>query len=174
VLAAGGSRRMGSPKALLRFDGQPWIMHHVRALAPEVDRVRVVLGAQAEAIRAVLPPEVEVLLNPDWARTGMAESLALALAGLEDQARVLVTPVDVPPAPAWVLQALLAAGGAVVPTCEGHDAHPVVVMAGPTRAALPGHTLREVLATAPRKELGWAEGLQNLNTSEDFQRWRAG
>ncbi|NOY25395.1 MAG: NTP transferase domain-containing protein [Oligoflexia bacterium] len=172
VLAAGGSTRMGRPKSLLSWEGRPWLCHHVQALRPHVDRVRVVLGARAEQIAAVLPEGVEVVLNVEWQQTDMAASLALGLFGLPAKARVLVTPVDVPPAPARVLAALIAQPGAIVPTVDGCDAHPVVILAGPSRAALTHHTLREVLTSATRIELGWREGLCNINTPEDWERWR--
>ncbi|HXK30046.1 MAG TPA: NTP transferase domain-containing protein [Candidatus Binatia bacterium] len=50
VLAGGKSSRMGRPKALLPFDGEPLIRHLVRTLAPLFAEVVVVGGAGAEFV----------------------------------------------------------------------------------------------------------------------------
>lgn len=172
VLAAGGSSRMGRPKALLDLDGQPLIAAHLAALAPSCERLRVVLGAHREAIEAALPAGVERAFNPDWARTGMRESLAIALEGLEAEAVALVTPVDAPPAPARVIEALLAAGAPAVPCYENCDTHPVLIRVGDCRAALATGTLRDALLGAARVPVDWADGALNLNTPEEWARWR--
>ena len=55
VLAAGRSARMGSPKALLDFRGQPFIVRILEALEALDVRLRVaVLGVDAPRIRPVL------------------------------------------------------------------------------------------------------------------------
>lgn len=172
VLAAGGSTRMGRPKALLPLDGRPLIVAQVRALAARCGVVRVVLGGHGAALDAALPPEVARIWNPDWACTAMAASIRLGLDALPDDAPVLVTPVDVPPAPDWVLDALLAGGAPALPAVEGQDAHPALVLAGPTREALERGTLRDALAQARRVPLAWPEGLLNFNTPEDWASWR--
>ena len=56
LLAAGESRRMRSPKALLSYQGQTFIERICTAfLAAGVDELIVVLGAHAEELRRVLP-----------------------------------------------------------------------------------------------------------------------
>ena len=50
ILAGGKSSRMGRPKALLPFDGEPLIRHLVRTLAPLFAEVVVVGGAGAEFV----------------------------------------------------------------------------------------------------------------------------
>jgi len=53
VLAAGGSRRMGRPKQLLDYHGQPLLRHSVEQALGSVCRpVTVVLGSDADACRA--------------------------------------------------------------------------------------------------------------------------
>ena len=55
LLAAGASRRMGTNKLLLEFEGEPLVRRAVRrALAAGLDPVIVVLGHEADKVRAAL------------------------------------------------------------------------------------------------------------------------
>src|SRR5207248_38869 len=84
VLAAGGSTRMGEPKALLRTpDGRRYVEAIVEtARAGGCDRVVVVLGPpHGEAIRASLPPAVADAWNANPER-GMLSSVQAGLAAL--------------------------------------------------------------------------------------------
>lgn len=170
ILAAGGSTRMGQPKALLPVGGRPLLVHHVDALSRRCERVLVVQGATS--VQPVAPNEVEVITNPLWARTGPAESLKLALCRLAPDARVVVTPVDVPPVPLQALDALLAAGPPAVLCHRNRPGHPVLVEARAEALLHPG-TLREVTAHAQQVETPWGGCLLNLNTPADWQAWLA-
>jgi CTP:molybdopterin cytidylyltransferase MocA len=99
VLAAGGGRRYGGPKALVRHDGQLLVERAVGTVrdggcAPVV----VVLGAAAPEVRASADlGDATAVENPSW-RTGMGSSLRVglqALAGLDVVAAVVVL-VDMP------------------------------------------------------------------------------
>lgn len=176
ILAAGGSRRMGTPKALLLVDGMALVRRHEAAVHPLCDEVRVVLGGHAEAVGAALGPHARRILNPRWQETGPAESLLLAVADLPPEARVLVTPVDVPPAPHAALVALLSAAGGGVPAVVGHHGqpgHPVLVRAGDLQTRIPlGQNLREILGDRVRQvEAGTADVLRNLNTPGEWAAW---
>ena len=96
VLAAGASRRFGSPKQLALIDGVPMLQRVIEtaqaALPPEESsgeprsRITVVLGAHAETVREgvierLKSPPPQVVVCPDWER-GMAHSLRCGLAGL--------------------------------------------------------------------------------------------
>jgi CTP:molybdopterin cytidylyltransferase MocA len=106
VLAAGEGRRMGMPKALVRgVDGVPWSVLAVRTLLTAgCDAVLVVLGAEADAARALLPDDsrVRVVVARAWAG-GLGSSLrAGLLAAAEDTDEadaLLVTLVDLPGLP---------------------------------------------------------------------------
>jgi molybdenum cofactor cytidylyltransferase len=154
VLAAGGSSRMGRPKALLLLDGRPLIAHHVEALGRVVRRVVVVLGADPDPIRAILAPSVATVHNAAWASTWPADSLRLALLAHPTARTALVTPVDTPPAAASTLDALTSARAtAVVSGPGGHDGHPVLL--GPAeldavRGQAPPGGLRSLLRGAER------------------------
>ncbi len=104
VLAAGASRRFGSPKQLVRIDGRPLLHGAVaRAVAVAGPCVWVVLGSGAASLTAVLRQSpASVLINRDWAE-GIGSSLRTAvrhlpascdaiLVSLADQ--VAVTPQD--------------------------------------------------------------------------------
>jgi CTP:molybdopterin cytidylyltransferase MocA len=88
LLAAGGSRRFGSPKQLLRVGRESLLRHMTRvALASRPAGCVVVLGARASRLRrelAGLP--VETVINHRW-RQGLATSLAAGIAALPASAR---------------------------------------------------------------------------------------
>jgi molybdenum cofactor cytidylyltransferase len=90
ILAAGASRRMGRPKALLEIGGRALVVRAAEAaLAAPVWPVVVVLGAEAGKIRPVLARlPVLIVENPAWAE-GMASSLRTGLATLRQFSRHL-------------------------------------------------------------------------------------
>ena len=104
VLAAGASRRFGSPKQLALIDGVPMLQRVIETLREALrlegyyqddsatirlnkPPMTIVLGAHAEAvlegvIEQLAPPHPAVLVCPDWEH-GMAHSLRFGLAALE-------------------------------------------------------------------------------------------
>src|SRR6188508_2888110 len=90
ILAAGSSRRMGTPKQLLAVDGRPLLVRAVEAaLASPAWPVVVVLGAEAEKIRPTLAHlPVLVAENPAWAE-GMAASIRAGVTTLQQFSRAL-------------------------------------------------------------------------------------
>lgn len=83
LLAAGGSRRLGRPKQLVRFQGET-LVHRTARLVLEAGfaPVLVVIGAEREAVAAALADlPVTCVCNPEWA-TGLASSIRAGIARL--------------------------------------------------------------------------------------------
>lgn len=96
LLAAGASRRFGSPKQLARVGGQSLLRRMACiALAAGPAGCVVVLGARAERLRRELAGlDVRIVVNLRW-REGLSRSLAAGVAALPAQARgVLVLLAD--------------------------------------------------------------------------------
>ncbi|MGK5678172.1 nucleotidyltransferase family protein [Actinoplanes sp. URMC 104] len=98
VLAAGEGRRYGMPKALIPYPERLLVQRAADTLAEAgVARSVVVLGAQAERVRAAAPGLPATVVNPQW-RTGLGSSLRAGLAALEatPAGAVVVLLVDMP------------------------------------------------------------------------------
>lgn len=95
VLAAGASRRMGRPKALLNFDGRTALDRVLEAFAGLGAPV-VVLGAAAGKIAPRLPAGTRVVVNPD-PDAGQTSSLKAGIRAVPPDAEgFLFHPVDFP------------------------------------------------------------------------------
>ncbi len=108
ILAAGESRRMGSPKALLQYGEASFLDTLTRLFSGRCSPVIVVLGAHAAQIRAAAIRPAIFVENPDYAR-GMTGSMQCGLRAVPPDADgVLFTLVDHPAATLATLDALLA------------------------------------------------------------------
>jgi molybdenum cofactor cytidylyltransferase len=138
ILAAGESKRMGQPKALVPFQGSTFVDHLIAATRhARVGITRVVLGAGAEGIRANLSVEPSwIVVNAEW-RKGQLSSIQAAIRSLPvgGTEGILVCPVDHPLVSAHLVGALIAAfdaGGKVIvlPKYRERRGHPVIFGAG--------------------------------------------
>ncbi len=134
VLAAGRSARMGANKLLAELEGAPLVRHAtLAALASPARPVVVVVGNEAERVRAAIADlEVEIVHNPDFA-TGMASSLRAGIAAVPEAAGALVCLGDMPRVRGAHLALLLDAfadaaddGAIIVPTCDRKRGNPVL------------------------------------------------
>ncbi|MBZ5578796.1 MAG: nucleotidyltransferase family protein [Acidobacteriia bacterium] len=131
ILAAGESRRMGFPKALLPYRQETFLDTLTGLFAARCKPVIVVLGAGAEQIRARAVRPATFVVNPDYGR-GMTTSLQCGLRAVpEDAEGVLFTLVDHPAVLPATLEAILSAPapkGALllrVPRYGAERGHPV-------------------------------------------------
>src|SRR5258708_24304975 len=83
ILSGGASSRMGSPKALLAYQGRPFLEHLLEVTVhPKIGVRRVVLGAHAEPIaQNIVLAADEVVINPHWEK-GQLSSIQAALRSL--------------------------------------------------------------------------------------------
>ena len=133
VLAAGESRRMGQPKPLLRFGATTFLEQIVSVLRhSDVDRITVVLGARAEAIRAAVDlPDVDIVVNEAYAR-GQLSSLIAGLQSAPPQTEaILLCLVDNPfittSAVNCVIRAFRETGKPIiVPVASNRRGHPAL------------------------------------------------
>jgi molybdenum cofactor cytidylyltransferase len=155
ILAAGESRRMGSPKALLEFQGETFLDRLIGLFARCCSPVIVVLGAQKETVRAGLRRAGEAFLleNPDFQR-GQLSSMQCGLRAVPvDVDGVLFTLVDHPAVASATIATLLnqpnsAAVTLRIPRWDGKRGHPIWFSRSvvPEFLALPsGASAREVL-----------------------------
>jgi len=133
VLAGGGSTRFGSPKQLAQLDGRPLLEHALGAVrsVPAIERIIVVLGAEAELISDAIDFEgCEVVVAEDWDE-GISASLRAGVAALPDADAVVVTLADQPLITPQVIAAVLEHADRRAPaaraTFGGAPGHPVLI-----------------------------------------------
>ena len=185
ILAAGESRRMGEPKALLRYRGSTFLEHLIEVTRhPRVGITRIVLGAGAEAIQAKLQLDPEtIVINAEWSR-GQLSSIQAAIRSLPPGITegLILCPVDHPLVSAALVSQLIAQfdeakKSIVVPTYRGKRGHPVMFPAwlyDELLRAAPNVGARQVVwehpdsvAEVPTKEEGV---VFNLNDPESLKR----
>jgi molybdenum cofactor cytidylyltransferase len=187
LLAAGGSRRLGHPKQLLRRQGRPLLLHAIdaaRAAAPGAPLV-VVLGAHRMRLRSVVrraAPAALVVANPRWTE-GLASSLQAALERVPRGTRaILVQLVDQPRVDADGLRRLLNAWRRRpgIPAAARYDNRAGVPAVLP-RSSWPGvralrgdSGARALLRDARALTLvDMPQAAVDLDTPEDVSAWRS-
>lgn len=136
ILSGGASSRMGSPKALVSYQGRPFLEHLLSVTThPAIGARRVVLGPDADAIaKSITLPTDEIVVNHDWEK-GQLSSIHAALRSLPPGTEgMLLCPVDHPLISATLVGSLIEAFAAthapvVVPCYWGRRGHPVIFSA---------------------------------------------
>jgi molybdenum cofactor cytidylyltransferase len=187
ILAGGESKRMGSPKALIPYQGKTFVEHLIDVTThPRVGVTRIVVGAHAEEIRARLSSTARaasIVVNSEW-QQGQLSSIQAAIRSLpgNETEGMILCPVDHPIISAALVARLIVefdSGGkaVVLPTFHGRRGHPVIfrsTLYEELLAASPAVGARQVVwahradvAEVPTEE----EGVTlNLNDPETLKR----
>ncbi|MGZ3723661.1 MAG: nucleotidyltransferase family protein [Bdellovibrionales bacterium] len=180
LLCAGESRRMGSPKALLSFDGKTLLTRVLEQLQlAHLGEIICVTGSHsAEIENEIQHFPVKIAHNPKFA-TGMLSSVQCGIqAAVKSSDGVIITLVDLPYLKAFDFALLAEIGSHELARFRyrGQPAHP---------AYIPRKYFAEVLATPAQQdgcaflfrkyvnEVCWIEadsprGLLDVDTAEDF------
>jgi molybdenum cofactor cytidylyltransferase len=140
ILSGGASRRMGSPKALLPYQGRPFLEHLLEVTShAKIGERRVVLGAHAKLIAdAVRLSASEVVVNENW-ETGQLSSIQAGIRSLPPGTDgIILCLIDHPLISARLVDELIARfyrdphaakPVIVLPVYQGKRGHPVIFSA---------------------------------------------
>src|SRR5260370_27987174 len=171
IRSGGASSRMGSPKALLAYEGRPFLEHLLDITSqPEIGVRRVVLGADAEPIAKAIQQlkADEIVINDEWEK-GQLSSIQAGLRSLPAGTDgMLLCLIDHPLISTALVQELIAQfykskKPIVMPVYEGRRRHPVIFAA----------SLYDELLHAPLEKgaraVGWAHAaeIEELRTNEE-------
>jgi molybdenum cofactor cytidylyltransferase len=184
ILSGGASQRMGSPKALLPYQGRPFLEHLLEVTVhPKIGARRVVLGLHAEPIASAVPLAADdIVINEEWEK-GQLSSIQAAIRSLPAGTDGLILClIDHPLISAALIDDLIeqfyaAKMKIVLPVFRGQRGHPVIFSAGlydellaapldqGARAVVWAHAGE--IAEVPTTEQGC---VLNLNDPETLQR----
>ena len=183
ILAAGESKRIGSPKALLKIDSQTFVERITNVLrSVGIQGIILVAGAHYETIRKNTKG-VTVVFNAQHP-LGQFSSLQAGLRELPKQTEfVIVWPVDLPIVRQETVASLLAAAQTqknpiTVPLYHGKKGHPVVYSAETITKILsmePTHTGKELFEHFEGRitftDVEDPAVLIDIDTPEDYERY---
>lgn len=182
ILAAGASTRMGQPKALLMWRGEPFVRQVARtALAADLSPVIIVAGDYvAEIQSAVSDLPVRVIHNADWA-AGQSMSVKAGLNGLPlEVGAAIFLLADQPQIPIELVRSLIERHAQslppiVAPLIEDRRGNPVLFdrMTFNDLLSLSGDVGgRAVFAKHPITHVPWPDAslVLDVDTLEDYDR----
>jgi molybdenum cofactor cytidylyltransferase len=185
IIAAGQSKRLGSPKQLLSFEGETLINRQIRIITSAVDvPVFVVLGAHAESIEAQLKDhEVTVVINDQW-QEGMASSIRFGISSILKNDSlidgIMIVVCDQPYLEASLVQSMIrlqreSLKSIVACSYEGIVGTPVLFHKNMFEKllALEGDTgARKIIKNNPDEVaiLSFEKGIVDIDTIEDYQK----
>ena len=196
ILAAGESSRMGSPKALLEWEGKPLIQYHIEVLnRAGIFDIAVVLGSQADKIYPFIEhiDGIVCVYNPEY-HMGKTTSIKAGLVSIdrnisspskqrETENAVMILNVDQPRterAITAVVEGYLDAPSGValiIPTYQGKGGHPIILTPGVIGDVLQISENERGLKQMKSRyseyisfvEINMPEILIDLNTRQDYE-----
>ena len=185
VLAAGASSRMGQAKQLLDLGGRSLVRHAAEiAAAARCSPVVVVVGAQAELVRAELVGlGARIVENPAW-REGLSTSVHCGIRALPDTTEAVILMLCDQPAVSSALleemQQTQRKTGEQIVACRYGDVLGAPVLFRrerfPALLALAGDEGARALvaqAGADVATVDFADGAFDVDTPNDWARWQA-
>lgn len=182
VLAAGFSRRMGTPKAFLKFDLQHTFLDHLVKLYQQlsVNEIVVVLNNSHTSYltKALSKKNIQFLFNEQPER-GRLHSLKLGVDAVKSCSLALIQNIDSPLVQLNTLKILINncyTADCVIPTCQSRRGHPVLITQNifPKITIAPDTTtLREILAPEKKHYVETSDNgiLININTQELYKKY---
>ncbi len=189
ILAAGKSSRLGRPKQLLDAGGGRTLLAKTvkTALASRLERVVLVLGAEAETILASLgqlafDPHLSFTINPRF-EEGMSSSLRAGLRQSSNFPSIMVILADHPYLDHRLIDLLLTSfrnsdKDICLPCCNGRQGSPTIFGARfypdilKVRGDMGGRQiLRENPESLLRVEIESEDSFFDIDTEEDLARW---
>jgi len=174
ILAAGASRRLGRPKQLVEFDGEPLVHRIAKVALSACDPVAVVTGAvPLEGALAALP--VALVDNVFWAE-GIASSIRAGIAWATSADAVVLLTCDQVELDSEHLCALIRASDGdrlAASRYAGVLGIPAVFPRAffPVLLALAGdHGAQPLLA--PAVPVDWPQGARDLESAADLRKLR--
>ncbi len=173
---------MGEPKQLLRVGASTLVRHTAeQAIAADVAKTIVVLGAEAEAVRAELRDlPVELIENARWSE-GMGRSIAAGVESATDCAAVVILTCDQPHVSAAIINRLIAeqeaTGKPIVASAYGGTLGVPALFAREFFEALrqlaPNEGAKRLFVEHRKSvsSVDFAEGAVDLDTPPDYERF---
>jgi molybdenum cofactor cytidylyltransferase len=182
ILAAGASKRLGRPKQLLEWRGEPLIRHVVKAAAGAgLQPLKIITGAGAGEIETALQGMPgQIVYNADW-EAGQATSVVAGVESLPSKCGAAIFLLaDQPQVPVTLLRSLVAQhahslASLVVPMVDGRRGNPVLFDRGTfadLRKLEGDRGGRALFAHYQIEWLPWHDAnlLLDVDTEQDYQR----
>jgi len=133
ILAAGQSKRMGKLKPLLRFNDKTFLEQIISVLkVSEVDKITVVLGAEAETIKKTVDLSgTSVVINRDYQKGQLSSLIAAIKHTPQETDAILVCLVDHPFITERIVNKIISkfketSSPIIVPVFKGERGHPTL------------------------------------------------
>jgi CTP:molybdopterin cytidylyltransferase MocA len=170
LLSAGGSSRMGFPKALLPWKQMPLLKAHLHRYLELGLPIRLLTGAYRAQLQHLWQDlNIEELYNPEWHEEEQRHSILKGISGLHNNERVLLSPIDTAVPESSNIELLLSTQTPAALAYRGSTGHPILAEVGWLREHL-DRPLCEAASELQHVEASPAV-LANFNTPEAWEKF---